>query len=307
MNTDDSTHESTVSLLRMIPFIPGLSPGVAGVVINVPKWSLGTEISRPPLASHELVKELNKQTVWESKKRIVWLMRFDRMAIQKCGDVSSSAEKESVASFLKRYLECEKYFLDSASAELNEWETEIHFSLFRIASMEEGSLHDLESQSFLTSTTTSLRFSGDFSDRYWICYFLDSQTQQADIPGGVTLGKRLLPSEDCGIRDDRDLGLMAAPHYNLDASERLYRRQETSTARSWQQRRVLELLIYSKMLEELRASASGILHSVKRLALRSHNDKYFESNSNSFRAVIQEANRLQELGEKEDYASIVRE
>ena len=88
--------------------------------------------------------------------------------------------------------------------------------------MEEGSLHELESQSFLTSTTTSLRFSGDFSDRYWICYFLDSQTQQADIPGGVILGERLRPSEDCGTRDDRDLGLMAAPHYNLDASERLY-------------------------------------------------------------------------------------
>ena len=229
------------------------------------------------------------------------------MAIQKCGDVSSSAEKESLASFLKRYLECEKYFLDSASAELNEWETELHFSFFRITSMEEGSLHELESQSFLTSTTTSLRFSGDFSDRYWICYFLDSQTQQADIPGGVILGERLRPSEDCGTRDDRDLGLMAAPHYNLDASERLYRRQETRTARSWQQRRVLELLIYSKMLEELRESASGILYSVKRLALRSHNDKYFESKSKFFQAAIQEANQLQELGEKEDYASTARE
>ena len=229
------------------------------------------------------------------------------MAIQKCGDVSSSAEKESLASFLKRYLECEKYFLDSASAELNEWETELHFSFFRITSMEEGSLHELESQSFLTSTTTSLRFSGDFSDRYWICYFLDFQTQQADIPGGVILGERLRPSEDCGTRDDRDLGLMAAPHYNLDASERLYRRQETRTARAWQQRRVLELLIYSKMLEELRESASGILYSVKRLALRSHNDKYFESKSKFFQAAIQEANRLQELGEKEDYASTARE
>ena len=30
-------------LLRMIPFIPELSPGMAGVVINVPKWSL-TEV-----------------------------------------------------------------------------------------------------------------------------------------------------------------------------------------------------------------------------------------------------------------------
>ena len=61
------------------------------------------------------------------------------------------------------------------------------------------------------------------------------------------------------------------------------------------------------MLEELRASASGIIHSVKRLTLRSHNDKYFKSNSNSFQAAIQEANRLQKLGEKENYASISRE
>jgi hypothetical protein len=307
VDTEDSADGNTVSLLKKIPFILELSPGMAGVVINVPKWSLGTEISEPQLASHELVQELNQQTAWESKKRIVWLTCFDRAAIQKCLDVSSPVEKENLAAFLKRYLECEKYFLDSASAELNEWETELHFSFFRITSMGEGSLHELESQSFLTSTTMSLRFSGDFSDRYWLCYFLDSQIHQADISGGITLGERLRPSKDCGIRDRRDLGLMASTYYNLDAAERLYSRQKTRTARSWQQRRVLELLIYSKMLEELRESASGILRSVKRLALRSHNDKHFESNSNSFQAAIQEANRLQKLGEKEDYASIARE
>ena len=311
VDTSHSTEDSTDSLLDIIRRFPEPSPdlkeqSMAGVVINVPKWSLGTEISKPQLASHGMVQELNQQTVWESKKRIVWSTCLDRAAVVRCFRVSSSGEKESLVSFLKRYAECEKYFLDSASADLNEWETELHFSFFRISSIkDDNSLHKLEDRSFLRSTTTSLRFSGDFSDRYWVCYFLDPQKDRADTSEGITLGERLRPNEDCGLRDNRDLGLVARTHVDFDASERLARRQNKRTGRSWQQRRVLELLIYSKMLEELRDSTNNILHSVKRLALRSHNDTPFDSNP--FQTAIQEANRLQRLGEKEEYASIARE
>ena len=311
MDTSHSTEDSTDSLLDIIRRFPEPSPdlkeqSMAGVVINVPKWSLGTEISKPQLASHGMVQELNQQTVWESKKRIVWSTCLDRAAVVRCFRVSSSGEKESLVSFLKRYAECEKYFLDSASADLNEWETELHFSFFRISSIkDENSLHKLEDRSFLRSTTTSLRFSGDFSDRHWVCYFLDPQKDRADTSEGITLGERLRPNEDCGLRDNRDLGLVARTHVDLDASKRLASRPNKRTGRSWQQRRVLELLIYSKMLEELRDSTNNILHSVKRLALRSHNDTPFDSNP--FQTAIQEANRLQRLGEKEEYASIARE
>ena len=311
VDTDHSIEDSTDSLLDIIRQFPESSPdlkeqSVAGAVIDVPKWSLGTEISKPQLASHEIVQELHQQTVWESKKRIVWSTCLDRAAVIRCFRVSSSGEKENIVSFLKRYAECEKYFLDSASADLNEWETELHFSFFRISSIkDDNSLHELESQSFLRSTTTSLRFSGDFSDRYWVCYFLDSQKDRGDTSEGITLGERLRPNEDCGLRDNRDLGLVARTHVDLDASKRLASRPNKRTGRSWQQRRVLELLIYSKMLEELQNSTYNILCSVKRLALRSHNDNSFDSNP--FQTAIQEANQLQRLGEKEDYASIARE
>jgi hypothetical protein len=281
-----------------------LSSDVAGVVINVPKWSLGTEISTCQLTSHEFSKRLKRQTIWESKKRIVWLPYGDNTAAKRCRDVSSSVEKESLLSFLRRNREREKYFLDSATVELNEWETELHLSFFGICDKREGSLHELESQSYITSYTMSLRFSGDFSDRYWICYFLEPQT---DKTVGKTLGQRLSPSKDCGIRGD--LGLFAALEDGLDASERLRRRElMQGTGRwqqpPWQQRRVLELLIYSKMLEELRENANSIFRAVKRLALRSHNAN---ETTNSFQTAIEEANRLQQLGEKEQYASIAKE
>lgn len=284
-----------------------LPSDMVGVVIDVPKWSLGTEISRSQLASHNVTTQLTRQTIWESKKRIVWLPYCDESVAGKCLDVSSSVEKESLLSFLRRNREGEQYFLDSATAELNEWETELHLSFFGISHKREGSLHELESRSFLTSYTMSLRFSGDFSDRYWICYFLEPQT---DRTSGKTLGERLPPNKDCGIRGD--LGLSIAHTEVVGPSERLKFRNAKRTAGlwqqgSWQQRKVLELLIYSKMLQELKENTNSIFRAVKRLALRSHNDKHPNHITNPFRTAIDEANRLQQLGEKEDYASIAKE
>jgi hypothetical protein len=289
------------------PIPKSLPSDVAGLVIDVPKWSLGTEISTCQLASQEFSKRLKQQTIWESKKRIVWLPYGDKSAAKRCLDVSSSVEKESLLSFMRRNWEHEKYFLDSATVELNEWETELHLSFFGISDKRGGSLHELENRSYLTSYTMSLRFSGDFSDRYWTCYFLEPQTSKTV---GKTLGQRLPPSRDCGIRGD--LGLSATHADALDASGRLARRKEKQIAGRWQQipwqqRKVLELLIYSKMLEELRENTNSIFRAVKRLALRSHNDKHPDEATNSFRTAIEEANRLQQLGEKEEYASIAKE
>jgi hypothetical protein len=289
--------------LRQMP--ERLSSGIAGVIVDVPKWSLGAEISAYQLAPLEFSHRLKRQTIWESKKRIVWLPCHDETVADKCLEVSSFVEKESLHSFMRRNREREKYFLDSATVELNEWETELHLSFFGISSTSEGSLHELESQSFLASFTMSLRFSGDFSDRYWICYFLEPHTIKT---ARKTLGRRLKPNKDCGIRGD--LGLSASYTVAVDASERFERRKEMRAAGqqiSWQQRKVLELLIYSKMLEELRENTNSIFRAVKRLALQSHNDRHSDEITNPFKMAIEEANRLQQLGEKEDYASIARE
>jgi hypothetical protein len=305
-----SKHDSAVTFGRTPKT---LSSELAGLIINVPKWSLGTEISTCQLPAHKLLNGLKRQSIWESKKRIVWLPCYDETVADKCLEVSSFVEKESLRSFIRRNREREKYFLDSATVELNEWETELHLSFFGVSNKKEGSLHELESQSFLAPYTMSLRFSGDFSDRYWICYFLEPHTSKT---AGKTLGQRLPPSRDCGIRGD--LGLSVVRIHDVAASERFEVRQRMRAARRrlqvawrqqvcWQQRKVLELLIYSKMLEELRENTNNIFRAVKKLALRSSSDKHSEGHINSFRTAIEEANRLQQLGEKEDYASIARE
>jgi hypothetical protein len=308
-NSPQSNHSKAMRLVRVL----GELSVVAGFVIDVPKWSLGAEISARQLTQIEFSARLKRQTVWESKKRIVWLPCHDRTLADKCLELSSSVEKESLLSFIRRNREREKYFLDSATVELNEWETELHLSFFGISSTSEGSLHDLESQGFITPYTMSLRFSGDFSDRYWICYFLEPRTRKTEKK---TLGQRLSPSRDCGIRGS--LGLSATHTGAVKASERLKRRKEMRDEGrkqqvswreqlSWQQRKILELLIYSKMLEELREHTNDTFCAVKKLALQSSSDKHSEGITNPFRTAIEDAKRLQQLGEKENYASIARE
>ncbi|KAF2995400.1 hypothetical protein E8E13_004654 [Curvularia kusanoi] len=273
----------------------------AGVIIDVPKWSLGTEISRLQLSSLDLTKELNRQTVWNSKKRILWLPCCDDTVAQRCFDVSSSLEKESLPFFLERNLNREKHFYDNTSAEMNSWETELHLSFFGISGKEEGSLYELQPDCFLISATMSLRFSGDFSDRSWICYFLEPPTGKCE---NKTLGERLSPHKDAGIRVN--LGVSKTHEYSRPA-ERSENRHKNRVAESWQQRKVLELLIYSKILEELRENTDSILRAIKRLALRLYNDEHQERVTNPFRTAVQDGHQLQRLGEKEDYAAIAKE
>lgn len=279
-----------------------LGSKVVGAIIEIPKWSPGTEISNPQLTAYDLYRKLQRQTVWESKKRIIWLPSFGETpavtVAQKILHVSSPIEKESGLAFIGRNLKGEKYFLDSATAALNEWETELHLSFFSISNTNKSNLYELESHNFLMPRTISIRFSGDFSDRYWICYFLEPQTSKT---WGKTLGERLLPREDCGIRGD--LGLSASDPA-LEVFGWSEPRRKTRSPRSWQQRKVLELLIYSKMLEELRENTNNIFRAVKRLALHSHDDK---GPVNSFQTAIEEADQLQQLGEKEDYVSIAKD
>ncbi|KAL1603422.1 hypothetical protein SLS59_004519 [Nothophoma quercina] len=70
------------------------------------------------------------------------------------------------------------------------------------------------------------------------------------------------------------------------------------------QRRVLELLIYSKMLEELRNDTEKILQTVKRVSLRSNKHRNPNEDRNPFSAAIEEANRLHGLGSEDDFATI---
>ncbi|OAL43441.1 hypothetical protein IQ07DRAFT_292340 [Pyrenochaeta sp. DS3sAY3a] len=312
-NTDDATddaNEDSESMDQSLeeeqesiwdPQLWMKSSGVTGAVIDIPRFSVGTEISQPQLCPDCMSEALSKQrTVCDSKKRIVWLPYRNMRAAEDLYDSCSGTEKENVLSFLRRHVNHETYFLDSATAALNEWETELHLSFFRISKIQEGSLQSLDKDKgeYLSSTTMSFRFSGHFSDRYWTCVFLEHGITQDPK---ASLGSRLQPSKESGVGSVLNL---TKKHEDIGVEMRKVQRGikgVKSHNRSWQQRKVLELLIYNKMLGALHKETAAILALVKELALQPGKNKDSGGRSNPFKRAIEEAKQLQHLGDKEGY------
>jgi hypothetical protein len=319
-----------------------------GVVIDVPRYSLGYEMSSIQTTETTSFELKAPKTVWESKKRVIWLSKRNKDTAERVYKATRGAEKENVLSFLTRNSESKTYFHDIATAASNEWDTELHLSFFR-TSPSDGEILPCMKGSNLASTTMSLRFSGDFSDRYWTCYFLEDGTQGCN---DTSLGSRLIPRHDCDIRDSTktptsrcgslDLlwlqsgqNLLRALERPRDSAQeielavpglgprrlgleegelepepgvRRKRRADAKTekndwmySRAWQQRRVLELLIYSKMLQELHRSTTVVLTSIKQLALQLENPRGLSSKDHPFKTAIEEAKRLHEMGGENNY------
>jgi hypothetical protein len=274
--------------------VPSL--GRIGAVVDVPKWSRGTEIARYSQSAQEMLAALTRRSIWKSKKRVVWLSCRDRSLAVKIYQRSLSAEKTNMLSFLQRHAKSEQYFFDSAVAATNEWETELHLSFFQLTTTDKTYLHQLEASTCLASATMSLRFFGDFSDRFWTCHFLE---HGPDSTSSVSLAERLLPDSKCGINDGMRL---TDEHREYEPGRR--RKLRGSRTKPWQQRRILELLIYSKMLEDLHMSTSKIFLEIRRLALRLNNNTRLDLEKDPFKKGIEEAVHLQKLVNEDQYFSI---
>jgi hypothetical protein len=344
-----------------------------GVVIDVPRYSLGYEMATNQITEAASFALKTQRTIWESKKRIIWLSVRNRDVAKTVYEATRGIEKENVLAFLRRNSNFNTYFHDSATAALNVWETELHLSFFR-PSQSEGEILDRMKGTRLASTTMSLRFSGDFSDRYWTCYFLEHGTHDRKKKAAgervtqdgntVTLGLRLIPrEEDCIIAGDLDLKLSVQDlvqafeelrwtgrdfeqasmelGYSVPdlvqalkdvnsvqdlgpAVQRLgsgeikiepgmrrklradakRKKEHSMFLRAWQQRRVLELLIYSKILQELHRSTTQVLQLIKRLALQSEQFRGLGSKTELFTTAVDEARQLQKVGVEHDYDSI---
>lgn len=281
---------------------------IPGYVIDVPTLSMGHEmLDAIPMSLKELQLSIaERRSVWKSKKRIIWSSQPNIVASSHIEDVceftSSDGEIKNLPLFFKRHREFKTHFLDSSIAAVNEWETELYFSFYALFKRNQQTsrtedLYSLGALGFITSTTMSLRFSGDFSDRYWTCYFFEHRGE----------GQRMQPAQ--GLRPDPSRGIKDGLDLSKEdwkSSDRRKYRDSSRQRSPWQQRKVLELLFLSMMLEQLQADTSVILQAVKRLALRS--DKIYEdfAAQNRFEVATEEAALLQELGEH-DYTSVVKQ
>lgn len=268
-----------------------------GVVIDVPKWSTGAEISAPQIMAQDLSRRLMRKDIWEAKKIIVWLPKVARDVVDRCLEACSQNARENLETFARRHQDSEKYFLDSVAAKFNEWETELHLSFFRLS----GATADRDHTEFggkqLASVTMSFQFSGDFCDRRWKCYFFETGTTAEE---SMTLGNRLQPENSSDPRDE--LKLLVEYKARTALERRTYR--DTNTSGSWQQRRVLELLMFSKILMELNRHTTKVFNHVRALALQSEHDRKMQVKIDSSKADIDEAEQLQKLAVEGDYFSI---
>ncbi|KAH8817424.1 hypothetical protein F5884DRAFT_779363 [Xylogone sp. PMI_703] len=223
--------------------IPSADNVKRGIVIDIPKRSSGDEIQRKLTTNSDIKSALEiTRTVQYAKKRLIWLPNGDKLTAFFCYLASPGLEKENLLAFFDRHANYEKYFFDSTAAALNEWETELHLSFFRIHDGETGASDGIPEPSSITlrklqtvsmptraisQVVKSFRIAGDFYDRYWTCHFLEN---------------------GCGRSYDnlesRLHKLTYIKRYNTPSDKR-------SFERPWQQRKILELLLFNEILEEM--------------------------------------------------------
>lgn len=167
---------------------------------------------------------------------------------------------DDVSAFFQRHRSCDAFFAEDTAAVYNTWTTEFHSFFYTIRPEESDGgatirnmqapkhqsftdLGDDEAHKKLAKTVMSFRFDGDFFDRYWTCYYLEQDPKNKQDVGAVGRVNALLKEET--TEQDGNV--------------------ETPRARkaSWQQRRVLELLIFGNIIRRMHTGAREILEKAK--------------------------------------------
>ncbi|KAF4956382.1 hypothetical protein FGADI_3959 [Fusarium gaditjirri] len=162
-------------------------------------------------------------------------------------------EDEELSLFYERHKSYDKFFTDDPVPVSNSWTTELHLSFYGVdkpksskskeSTMEatrKGSIRlpgsEEDDSTQLSRVVLSFRFDGDFFDRYWTCWFLEAdpatKTTTNTIKGDV---QALF---EVGLRENKNVDLKKEP---------------------WRQRRVLELLLFDKIIIQMHSYANDIL------------------------------------------------
>lgn len=256
------------------------------VVIDVPKKSKDAELTNTgPSGDKKPEKRLeDPRTVWNSKKRIVWLSDPDNDMLSCVHSSCSSAEQVFFQSFLSQHASRKQYFLDYPNASLNEWQTELHLFFLTFAESEAAKFDLTKKSTYPVMRRVSFRFSGDFSDRHWTCYFLET--------GGKKIGRYGLLDD---LSPDDEQGVKAQRAHKSRKSGRY-------------QRTVLEIRIFNEMLDDICDSTAKILEVVNlRLleaeALNTNGDS--KMHTTPFDGALAEAACLHWLGREQNYDKLV--
>ncbi|KAK1637300.1 hypothetical protein BDP81DRAFT_406203 [Colletotrichum phormii] len=216
---------------------------IRGWVVNIQKQK---HLSKQQRASRDNVEEtqdhaklfdkLSKtRKAEEAKKRFIWLQQARGKSALICYVNSPANEQPAMSRFFDSHSHYDNQFLEETTMVLNVWNSELHLSFYRLIDKDykphwgipslKGTELPGNAKWKLAQASMGFRFSGDFFDRYWTCYMIEY------IPGyGVREGERgKLPWKEEG----------------------------------WRQRKVLELLLFDRILKQIIRSTEDIFEMVK--------------------------------------------
>ncbi|KAJ4172351.1 hypothetical protein NW754_002545 [Fusarium falciforme] len=187
-----------------------------------------------------------KRSQSKAKKRFCALFGTNPPA--SAGYHQTPSELPAMMDFSERHGSYDKFFSEVTAAELNTWTTELHLSFYAIGSGRSGPSsttavrdHEDGSAERLVRIAMSLRFNGDFFDRYWTCHFLESNPiMRTNLDAKDEVKALLLPNDTEGT-DQRK-----AP---------------------WRQRRVLELLLFNRIIGRMQECTTDIFEEARHHAL----------------------------------------
>lgn len=205
------------------------------------------------------------------KKRFIWLPCADINTSRACCLSTPLSERENMLSFFERHSTYEKYFFDDTTAVLNTSKTEFQLSFYQLHERrtpipgipvpntvefrrrkstkdpkQKGNKREKqneantpqESQQQISRATMGFEFNGDFFDRYWTCHFVEYKPKN----GGKAFEKA-------------ELDEMLQSQKHLPKSE--------MHKHPWRQRKVLELILCDRILEEITRSTEEIMNKIR--------------------------------------------
>lgn len=122
----------------------------------------------------------------DSKKRLLAFKMIPKQLALRCYATTEASERVNLKDFLERHSRFAKYATDGCSMIQNYWESELHLSYYQLRDVRRISdpwsgIIPLDSQPFpgssemrIVRAAAGFRFHGDFFDRHWTCYVLDS-------------------------------------------------------------------------------------------------------------------------------------
>ncbi|KAL7919024.1 hypothetical protein ACQKWADRAFT_302421 [Trichoderma austrokoningii] len=243
---------------------------VSGYIIDIPKkeaFSKKDIVPQIVTKSNEVRERISTKRITPlAKKRLLHFYPIDFETALFC--YIGSSEKDAISLFFDRHASYDRHFSEDTISVLNKWVTELHLPFYQITTEPSSSKYQTIAEGvgipfmrnirrdkdtmWINRATMGFRFDGDILDRYWTCHFLE-------------YSPRKLRKQKCE-KEEKD-----SPH------DKITQRVDGGlNKQSWRQRRILELVLFDLILEEILKSTKKILEEAQWCIERSFRPEDFD-------------------------------